>query len=70
MPTPPPEFDQSSSQEDPPAGQDPGGSRKRKLGKLSGAPALIISSVAALIIGITIGNAARKRMDKWAHAYQ
>lgn len=69
MPTPPPEFDQSSSQEHPAAGQDPGGSRKRKLGKLSGALALIISSVAALIIGITIGNAARKRMDKWAHAY-
>jgi hypothetical protein len=71
MATPPPESDQSSSQQDPPAGEPPGESRKRKLGKLTGAPALIIiSGVAAFIIGITIGNAARKRMDKWAHAYQ
>jgi hypothetical protein len=69
MPTPPPGSDQPSPQEHPAAGQDPGRSHKRKLGKLPGA-ALIISSVAALIIGITIGNAARKRMDKWAHAYQ
>jgi len=31
--------------------------------------ALISSSLAVLILGIVIGNAARKRIDKWAHGY-
>jgi F0F1-type ATP synthase membrane subunit c/vacuolar-type H+-ATPase subunit K len=31
--------------------------------------ALIISGLAILCGGIAIGNAARKRVDRWAHGY-
>jgi len=30
---------------------------------------LVIATLAALITGIAIGNAARKRIDRWRHAY-
>jgi len=30
---------------------------------------LVIATLAALIAGIAIGNAARKRIDRWGHAY-
>ena len=40
---------------------------KRALSRLAGAPALIAASVAMLIVGILIGNAARKRIDRWSH---
>ncbi len=46
-----------------------GRSVKHNLGKLAGTLALITSGLGALIIGIAIGNAARKRIDRWAHAY-
>jgi hypothetical protein len=31
--------------------------------------ALITGGLAGLIIGIGIGNAARKRIDRWVHGY-
>ena len=42
-------------------------SSKRTLARLAGTPALIAASVAMLIVGILIGNAARKRIDRWSH---
>jgi hypothetical protein len=42
-------------------------SSRQKLGRLAGASTVIISSVVALIVGIVIGNAARKRIDRWSH---
>jgi hypothetical protein len=42
---------------------------KRKLARLAGLLTLVIASLAALIAGIAIGNAARKRIDRWGHAY-
>jgi hypothetical protein len=42
-------------------------SSKRALPRLAGTPALIAASVAMLIAGILIGNAARKRVDRWSH---
>jgi hypothetical protein len=44
-------------------------SSRRKLARLARTSAVISASVAALVIGIAIGNAARKRIDKAAHAY-
>ena len=40
---------------------------KRTLARLAGPSALIAASVAMLIAGILIGNAARKRIDGWSH---
>jgi hypothetical protein len=40
---------------------------KRRLARLAGASTLITASVAMLIAGILIGNAARKRIDRWSH---
>jgi hypothetical protein len=40
---------------------------KRTLARLAGPYALIAASVATLIVGILIGNAARKRIDRWSH---
>jgi hypothetical protein len=42
-------------------------SSKRTLARMAGASTLIIASVAMLIVGILIGNAARKRIDRWSH---
>jgi hypothetical protein len=47
----------------------PGRSTRHKLGKPAGALALITGGLAGLIIGIGIGNAARKRIDKWVYGY-
>ena len=47
----------------------PGRSVKHHLGKLAGALTLITGGLAGLIIGIGIGNAARKRIDRLAHGY-
>ena len=47
----------------------PGQSAKHNLGKLAGALTLITSGLAGLIIGIGIGNAARKRIDALTHGY-
>ncbi len=63
------EPDQPSSQEYLHDRYPPGRSAKHNLGKLAGALVLITSGLAALIIGIGIGNAARKRIDRWAHGY-
>jgi hypothetical protein len=40
---------------------------KRALSRLAGTPTLIAASVAMLIVGILVGNAARKRIDRWSH---
>ena len=40
---------------------------KRAIPRLAGTPVLIAASVAMLIVGILIGNAARKRIDRWSH---
>jgi len=40
---------------------------KQTLARLPGPSALIATSVAMLIVGILIGNAARKRIDGWSH---
>jgi hypothetical protein len=42
-------------------------SSKRTFARLAGTSSLIIASVAMLIVGIFIGNAARKRIDRWSH---
>jgi hypothetical protein len=47
----------------------PGQSAKHHLGKPAGELALITGGLAGLIIGIGIGNAARKHIDRWAHEY-
>ncbi len=44
-----------------------GESGKRAGPRLAGPPALIAASVAMLIVGILIGNAARRRIDRWSH---
>jgi hypothetical protein len=36
---------------------------------VGGRAALIVSGLAALIASISIGSAARKRIDKWGHGY-
>jgi hypothetical protein len=48
----------------------PGQSAKHNLSKPAGALALITGGLAGLIIGIGIGNAARKRIDRWVHGYR
>jgi hypothetical protein len=40
---------------------------KRRLVRLAGASTLITAGVAMLAVGILIGNAARKRIDRWSH---
>jgi hypothetical protein len=40
---------------------------KRTYARLAGVSTLIIASVAILIVGILIGSAARKRIDRWSH---
>jgi hypothetical protein len=40
---------------------------KRTLARLAGMSTVIIASVAMLILGILIGSAARKRIDRWSH---
>jgi len=40
---------------------------KRTLARLAGTSKVIIASVAMLIVGILIGSAARKRIDRWSH---
>jgi hypothetical protein len=47
----------------------PGQNSKQKFVRLALTSALILSVLAALIIGVALGNAARKRIDKWGHAY-
>jgi hypothetical protein len=47
----------------------PGRSTRHKLGKSAGTSALITGGLAGLIIGIGIGNAGRKRIDKWVQGY-
>ena len=42
-------------------------SSKRRLARLAGASTAITVSVAILVVGILIGNAARKRIDRWSH---
>jgi hypothetical protein len=59
--------DQSSRQDPPERRRSQ--SSKQQLARLAGRPALIAATLAALITGIAIGNAARKRIDRWAHAY-
>jgi hypothetical protein len=40
---------------------------RRNLARLAGMSTLVTASVASLIVGILIGNAARKRIDRWSH---
>jgi len=42
-------------------------SSKRTFARLAGASTLIIASVAMLVVGILIGSAARKRIDRMSH---
>ena len=42
-------------------------SSKRSLARLAGASTAITAGVVMLIVGIFIGNAARKRIDRWSH---
>ena len=42
-------------------------SSKRTFARLAGMSTLIIASVAMLLVGILIGSAARKRIDRWSH---
>ena len=40
---------------------------KRTFARLAGMSTVIITGVAMLVVGILIGNAARKRIDRWSH---
>ena len=42
-------------------------SSKRTFARLAGMSTVIIAGVAMLIVGILIGSAARKRIDRWSH---
>jgi hypothetical protein len=42
-------------------------SSRQTLARLAGTSTVIIASVAMLVVGILIGNAARKRIDRWSH---
>jgi hypothetical protein len=42
---------------------------RNNLERLTLTTALIVSTLSALIIGIIVGAAARKRIDKWGHGY-
>ena len=59
---------ETSSRRFPPGPSALSESSKRKLAKMAGTSTLITASLAALIAGIVIGNAARKRIDRWGHA--
>ena len=43
---------------------------KRTFARLAGMSTVIIASIAMLAVGIVIGNAARKRIDRWSHGYR
>jgi hypothetical protein len=43
------------------------GTSKRRFARLAGTSTLITAGVAILAVGILIGNAARKRIDRWSH---
>lgn len=51
----------------PPGGRPLSESTRRKFARLTGISVLITASLTALIAGIVIGNAARKRIDRLAH---
>ena len=40
---------------------------KRTFARLAGMSTVIIAGVAMLVVGILIGSAARKRIDRWSH---
>ena len=40
------------------------------MGSIGPTELLIIAGVAMLVVGIVIGNAARKRIDRWSHGYR
>jgi hypothetical protein len=42
---------------------------KRDLERLALTAALAVGVIAALITGVAIGSAVRKRIDKWGHGY-
>jgi hypothetical protein len=63
-----PERAEQAPREYPPGGPPLSGSSRRPFGRLAGILVLIATSLAALIAGIVIGSAARKRIDKLAHA--
>ncbi len=56
-----------ASQRYPPGTHPVSESSRRRLARLTGASVLITASLTALIAGIVIGNAARKRIDRLAH---
>lgn len=69
MSIPSPEPDQPSPREDPPGQRPSARTSKPDLGKLAMGAALVSSTLAALIVGIIIGNAVRKRIDRLAHPH-
>lgn len=69
MSAPPAKPDQRPLRQYPPGHEQLSPHSKRTLRRLARAAVLITSAGAALAAGIVIGNAARKRVDKWVHAY-
>ena len=61
--------DQETSGQDMPSNA-PSSSDRRNLVKLIAALALFAGGLATLVFGIAIGNAVRKRADRWAHGYR
>jgi hypothetical protein len=61
--------DEEAFRQDPPPRYSHDRSRKRNLAKLAGALVLFTGGLVALVIGIAIGNGARKRFDRWTHGY-
>jgi hypothetical protein len=42
---------------------------RRGVARLAGLSALIIGALALLAVGAALGNAVRKRLDRWGHAW-
>jgi hypothetical protein len=61
--------DQETFGQNPPQ-QPPGRSRTRSLAMMAGAVALLAGVFVTLVFGIAIGNAVRKRIDRWMHGYK
>jgi hypothetical protein len=74
MSAPSPEPDQpslpSAAPGRPPSARPPSARKgKADAGKVAMGVALIFSTLAALVVGIVIGSAARKRIQRLAHPY-
>jgi hypothetical protein len=69
MSAPSPDTNQPAFRQYPATRHSSAHNGKQDLVKLAKGLALISSALAVLTVGIVIGNAARKRIDRWAHGF-